>query len=63
MAVPDDAAKATLPYAVFRRGDSGRYAMRFTLKDNNGKTLPQIRIGLHTDDEDQAYKQAAREYL
>lgn len=50
-------------YTVFKRSDSGSYAMRFTLVDKDGKTTPQIRIGLRTRDEAEAHKRAAKEYL
>lgn len=60
-----DEKKEPLPYVVFRRSDSGSYAMRFTLPDRddpNGNRSPQYRIGLNTKDETEAHKKAAREY-
>lgn len=52
-----------LGYTVFKRSDSGTYGVRFTLQNNDGKTLPQIRIGLRTKIEAMAYKRAAKAYL
>lgn len=51
-------AQPALPYRVFRRKDNGMYAMRFTLPGHK-----QMRIGLGTRDQAEAYKLAARRYM
>lgn len=60
-----ESEKLELPYAVFQRGDSGSFAMRFTLPDRDdpdNKRSPQYRIGLKTTDWAEAHQRANIEY-
>ena len=53
-----DEEKAKLPYVVFRRYDSGAFAIRFSIKGH-----PQFRYGLGTYDEAEAYELAAQKHM